>query len=98
MSSYLRHGVASRITRLSRSGAGGELGFFLIAGESAENPSQFSAAPSALGYLYQFETALLEYLRRDDPALGLSIEVLDDIALVGEQIELLQDQARNRAG
>jgi hypothetical protein len=51
---------------------------------------EFSAAPSALGYLYQFEIALLEFLRRDDPALEVSIEVLDDIALEGDQIELVQ--------
>jgi hypothetical protein len=51
---------------------------------------EFSAAPSALGYLYQFEVALLEFLRRDDPALEVSIEVLDDIALEGDQIELVQ--------
>jgi hypothetical protein len=51
---------------------------------------QFSAAPSALGYFYQCELALLELLRRDDPALELSIELLDDIAFEGEQQELLQ--------
>lgn len=54
------------------------------------NSSQFGAAPSALGYLYQCELALLEYLRREDPALDVSIEVLDDIAFEGEQTELLQ--------
>jgi hypothetical protein len=52
--------------------------------------AEFSAAPSALGYLYQFEIALLEFLRRDDPALEVSIEVLDDIALQSDQIELVQ--------
>lgn len=34
--------------------------------------------------------ALLEYLRREDPALEVSIEVLDDIAFEGDQTELLQ--------
>lgn len=51
---------------------------------------QFSAAPSALGYMYQCELALLEFLRRDDFGLELSIEVLDDIAFEGEQTELIQ--------
>jgi hypothetical protein len=54
--------------------------------------SGFSAAPSALGYVYQFELALLGYLRRDDPALAVSIELLDDVAFEGEQTELMQSK------
>jgi len=50
----------------------------------------YSAAPSALGYFYQCEIALLEMLRRGDPALEVSIELLDDVAFEGEQTELLQ--------
>jgi hypothetical protein len=60
--------------------------------------NQFSAAPSALGYLYQFEIALLEFLRRDDPALEISIELLDDIALEGGQIEFLQTKLEINPG
>lgn len=52
----------------------------------------FSAAPSALGYIYQCEVALLGYLRRDDPALDVSIELLDDVAFEGAQTELLQSK------
>jgi hypothetical protein len=52
--------------------------------------NQFSAAPSALGYFYQCEVALLELLRRDDPLLELSIELLDDVAFEGEQTALFQ--------
>lgn len=70
----------------------------IIEGSGGENLTQFSAAPSALGYLYQFETALLEYLRRDDPAIDLSIEVLDDIALEGAQTELLQTKLEIEPG
>lgn len=54
--------------------------------------SDFSAAPSALGYVYQFEIALLGYLGRDDPGLAVSIELLDDVAFEGEQTELLQSK------
>ena len=54
--------------------------------------SQFSAAPSALGYVYQLELALLGYLRRDEPALAISIELLDDVAFEGKQTELLQSK------
>lgn len=54
------------------------------------NNQTFSAAPAALGYFYQCELALLEFLRRDDPALDLSIELLDDIAFEGAGLELLQ--------
>jgi hypothetical protein len=58
----------------------------------------FSAAPSALGYFYQCEVALLELLDRDDPALELSIELLDDIAFEGAQTELLQSKLQITAG
>jgi hypothetical protein len=54
--------------------------------------SDFSAAPSALGYVYQFELALLGYLGRTEPALAVSIELLDDVAFEGEQTELLQSK------
>lgn len=50
----------------------------------------FGAAPSALGYLYQCELALLEVLRGDDPANSVSIELLDDIAIEGGQTSLMQ--------
>ena len=50
----------------------------------------FSAAASALGYAYQCEVALLEFLRRDDPSLELSLELLDDIGFEGSELELLQ--------
>jgi hypothetical protein len=48
--------------------------------------SQFSAAPSAIGYLYQFRLALLLIVRKAESAidvdkLGVSIELDDDIAL-----------------
>ena len=54
--------------------------------------SEFSAAPSALGYVYQLELALLGYLRREEPALAVSIELLDDVAFEGKQTELLQSK------
>lgn len=69
-----------------------------IEGSGGDSSGQFGAAPSALGYLYQFEIALLEFLRRDDPALEVSIEVLDDIALEGDQIELLQTKLEIKPG
>lgn len=59
---------------------------------------EFSAAPSALGYLYQCEVALLEYLRRYDPALDVSLELLDDVAFEGAQTELLQSKYEVRPG
>jgi hypothetical protein len=67
--------------------------------EGAENQlAEFNAAPSALGYIYQYEVGLLEFLRRDDPSLELSIELLDDVAFEGEQTELMQAKYRVRPG
>lgn len=58
------------------------------------NASNFGAAPSALGYLYQSELALLELLRRmrQNPSIELSIELVDDVQFEsdGEPDELLQ--------
>lgn len=54
--------------------------------------TDFSAAPSALGYVYQCELALLGYLNRHDPALSVSIELLDDVAFEGRQTELVQSK------
>lgn len=59
---------------------------------------EFGAAPSALGYIYQCELALLEYFRRDDPALDISIELLDDVAFEGDQTELLQAKLHQTPG
>jgi hypothetical protein len=36
--------------------------------------SDFSAAPSVLGYVYQLELALLGYLRRDESALVIGLQ------------------------
>lgn len=60
--------------------------------------SDFGAAPSALGYMYQCELALLELLRRNDPSLDVSIELLDDIAFEGEQIAMLQTKLQITPG
>jgi len=60
--------------------------------------ADFSAAPSALGYLFQCEIALLEALRRDDPALDISLETLDDITLEGNQLELGQVKLHTTPG
>lgn len=52
----------------------------------------FSAAPSALGYLFQIRYALVLLLQAEDPASIISIEKLDDIAFEvrGDPAELLQ--------
>lgn len=60
--------------------------------------TDFSAAPSALGYLFQCEVALLEALRRKDPALDISLETLDDITFEGEQLELGQVKLHSTPG
>lgn len=56
--------------------------------------SEFSANASALGYLYQLRYALLLLIKagRDDPAIELSLENLDDIAFEknGSPVELIQ--------
>ena len=66
--------------------------------EGGRKASDFSAAPSALGYVYQFELALLGYLGRTEPALAVSIELLDDVAFEGEQTELLQSKLETTPG
>jgi hypothetical protein len=54
--------------------------------------SDFSAAPSALGYLFQIRYALVLLLRADEPENVISIEKLDDVAFEedGEPKQLLQ--------
>jgi len=52
--------------------------------------ADFSAAASALGYIYQCEIALLAFFRRGDPALDISIETADDVVLHGDQLSLTQ--------
>jgi hypothetical protein len=42
--------------------------------------TDFSAAPSALGYLFQVRYALVLLLRADEPETLISIEKLDDVA------------------
>ena len=65
-------------------------------------PNPFSAADSALGYLYQVRVALLWALRRlkIDDNFVISLETLDDVTFEtkgGKPEELLQDQHhRNR--
>jgi hypothetical protein len=60
----------------------------------ARNNSPFSAAPAAVGYLFQCRYALLESLRRlrKDEQFMVSIETLDDVAFErdGEPPDLLQ--------
>jgi len=55
---------------------------------------QFSAADSALGYLYQVQVALLWSLRRlrTGEDIAVSLETLDDVAFesAGRPDELLQ--------
>lgn len=57
-------------------------------------PTNFSAADSALGYLYQVRLALLSSLQRlaEDHALALDLETLDDVVFdsAGSALELLQ--------
>jgi hypothetical protein len=54
--------------------------------------TDFSAAPSALGYLFQVRYALVLLLRADEPETLISIEKLDDVAFEqnGEPEQLLQ--------
>ncbi len=56
--------------------------------------SPFSAAPSALGYLFQVRLALLLLLDADYDG-EISVEVLDDLAFEknGQPVELLQLRA-----
>lgn len=57
-------------------------------------PRSFSAADSALGYLYQVRVALLWALRRlpTDPDFSVTVETLDDVTFEksGEPTDLLQ--------
>jgi hypothetical protein len=54
--------------------------------------SDFTAAPSTLGYLFQIRYALVLLLRADEPGNVISIEKLDDVAFEenGEPKQLLQ--------
>ncbi len=61
---------------------------------NATTPTDFSAAESALGYLYQVRLALLSSLQRlaEDQAFALYLETLDDVVFdtAGSALELLQ--------
>jgi hypothetical protein len=54
--------------------------------------SSFSAAASALGYLYQVRYGLVLLLEAKNPASALSLEKLDDVAFEesGEPTQVLQ--------
>lgn len=66
------------------------------------NTDQFSAADSALGYLYQVRCALLWSLRRlkESIAFETSIETLDDVTFEnkGTPVELLQTKLHKNKG
>lgn len=67
-----------------------------------DDPNQFSAADSALGYLYQVRCALLWSLQRlkDEVEFEASIETLDDVTFerAGTPIELLQTKLHKNRG
>ena len=67
-----------------------------------DNPDQFSAADSALGYLYQVRCALLWSLQRlkDEVEFEASIETLDDVTFEnsGTPAELLQTKLHKNRG
>ena len=67
-----------------------------------DNPDQFSAADSALGYLYQVRCALLWSLQRlkNEAAFETSIETLDDVTFEvnGAPTELLQTKLHKNRG
>jgi hypothetical protein len=67
-----------------------------------DNPDQFSAVDSALGYLYQVRCALLWSLQRlkKEPIFDASIEILDDVAFEsnGTVQELLQTKHHKNRG
>lgn len=67
-----------------------------------DNPDQFSAADSALGYLYQVRCALLWSLQRlkDELEFEASIETLDDVTFEnsGTPAELLQTKLHKNRG
>jgi hypothetical protein len=54
--------------------------------------SDFSAAPSAMGYLFQMRSALVLLLRAKEPESVISIEKLDEVAFDenGVPAQLLQ--------
>jgi hypothetical protein len=64
--------------------------------------NQFSAAPSALGYLYQCRVALALLLQRGrtEPTCALSLETLDDVSFEkqGSASELLQTKHHKLGG
>lgn len=68
----------------------------------SDNPDQFSAADSALGYLYQVRCALLWSLQRlpNEPIFEASIETLDDVTFetAGAPQELLQTKLHKNRG
>lgn len=68
----------------------------------SDNPDQFSAADSALGYLYQVRCALLWSLQRlpSEPVFEASIETLDDVTFetAGAPQELLQTKLHKNRG
>ena len=67
-----------------------------------DDPNQFSAANSALGYLYQVRCALLWSLQRlpTEPVFEVSIETLDDVTFEtdGAPQELLQMKLHKNRG
>ena len=67
-----------------------------------DHPDQFSAADSALGYLYQVRCALLWSLQRlkDEVEFEASIETLDDVTFEnsGTPAELLQTKLHKNRG
>ena len=67
-----------------------------------DHPNQFSAADSALGYLYQVRCALLWSLQRlpNEPVFEASIETLDDVTFesAGVPQELLQTKLHKNRG
>lgn len=72
-----------------------------MSSEGGHDRRVHSAADAALGYLYQAEVGLLEFVRRskDEPALAMSIELFDDVAFEAEgtPMELLQTKHHLRA-
>lgn len=68
----------------------------------SDNTDQFSAADSALGYLYQVRCALLWSLQRlpNEPIFEASIETLDDVTfeVAGAPQELLQTKLHKNRG
>ena len=58
--------------------------------------SSFSAAASALGYLYQVRYGLVLLLEAKNPASALSLDKLDDVAFdeSGEPTQVLQFKHR----